>query len=101
MAGERAGIAVATVIAESKVAGGSAGNANVALFARLEINAERTSGIARNFSEIARATRSVSSSPEPGGSSTAAAPGLRRRDKARAQSRVDHSRRGEDQRASG
>ena len=36
-----------------------------------KISAERTSGMARNFSEIARVTRSVSSSREPGGSSIA------------------------------
>ena len=36
-----------------------------------KINAERTSGMARSFSEIARVTRSVSSSREPGGSSIA------------------------------
>ena len=36
-----------------------------------KMSAERTSGMARSLSEIARVTRSVSSSREPGGSSTA------------------------------
>ena len=35
------------------------------------MSAERTSGMLRSFSEIARVTRSVSSRREPGGSSTA------------------------------
>ena len=35
------------------------------------MSAERTSGMTRNFSEIKRVTRSVSSSRDPGGSSTA------------------------------
>ena len=36
-----------------------------------KMSAERTSGMARNFSEIARVTRSVSSRRDPGGSSIA------------------------------
>ena len=57
------------------------------------MSAERTSGMPRSLSEIARVTRSVSSSRDPGGSSIASStrPTSSAGMKPDGKSRVDHS----------